>query len=315
MCMRPITQDLIEGAILGAAVGDALGYPVEFLSRQNIKREALNASLISDDTQLMMAIAKAVIAARTATGFGFHFAKELVAWLDSPENNRAPGMACLTGARRLKSGVPWQEAGGLQSKGAGSIMRAAPIGLALTSPSRVIEWSRFSCLPTHRHPVAILATQAWALAIFHALHGLPFETISKNTMVFLHRRDADLDLILNRFVLSKINFKPEIALGSYMGIGDGWVAEEALLMALYVAEKFGDRFDEAIEIAVTIDGDSDTVGCLVGAILGARHGKSAISDKWLTNLEHKDDLFTLAERLYQRRAADPFLFKTPPWRP
>jgi ADP-ribosylglycohydrolase len=91
-------------------------------------------------------------------------AKEFVEWSRSTENDRAPGTTCIAGCRNLSEGIAWREAGIAGSKGCGSAMRTAPIGLLFCDDeSRLIEVVRASSLPTHRHPTALAFAAATSL--------------------------------------------------------------------------------------------------------------------------------------------------------
>src|SRR4051794_38578584 len=112
----------IEAILFGLALGDALGYPVEFLSRENIRQkfgsdgiqQPLNPALYSDDTQMTLALAEGLLDAgvnapldNLMQAVGNHF----IEWLDSPHNNRAPGTTCIKGVERFQSGISWRESG------------------------------------------------------------------------------------------------------------------------------------------------------------------------------------------------------------
>ena len=80
-------------------------------------------------------------------------------------------------------------------------------------------------------------------------------------------------------------------------IGDGWVASEAVAMAVYCAMRYPDDYTGAIRRAVNIPGDSDSVGSITGGLVAARLGLAAIPPKWTLNLELSDYLTQLATRL------------------
>lgn len=81
-------------------------------------------------------------------------------------------------------------------------------------------------------------------------------------------------------------------------LGQGWVAEETLAIALYCALKYSDDFDKALVAAVNHNGDSDSTGAVTGNILGAYLGLSAIPEKYLKNLELRDVILEIADDLY-----------------
>ncbi len=68
-------------------------------------------------------------------------------------------------------------------------------------------------------------------------------------------------------------------------LGEGWVGEEALAIAVYCALVAGDDFDLGIRLAVNHSGDSDSAGTIAGNILGALLGRKTIAERWLRQLE------------------------------
>ncbi|MEU3345132.1 ADP-ribosylglycohydrolase family protein [Streptomyces sp. NPDC006700] len=171
------------GAMIGLALGDALGFPAEFDDVPSILAkfgpwrgmELPKRAIVSDDTQMTLALGHAL---RTAMGRGLLTPKrlerplreEFVDWYQSPQNNRAPGRTCLTACSLLKAeGRAWQEASRIESKGCGANMRVAPIGLApgLSDEQRSGAAQLQSAL-THGHPTALAASDLTA----HAVHLL-----------------------------------------------------------------------------------------------------------------------------------------------
>ncbi|MFJ7150099.1 ADP-ribosylglycohydrolase family protein [Streptomyces sp. NPDC100445] len=171
------------GALLGLALGDALGYPTEFRTVPEIiagsgpwrTLEPPRPALVSDDTQMTLALGRAL---RTATargdltpdGLERPLRAEFVAWYRSPENDRAPGATCLRACALLtEAGRPWQDASQVGSKGCGADMRVAPVGLApgLSAEQRAGA-AQLQAALTHGHPTALAASDLTA----HAVHLL-----------------------------------------------------------------------------------------------------------------------------------------------
>ena len=81
-------------------------------------------------------------------------------------------------------------------------------------------------------------------------------------------------------------------------LGQGWVAEEALAIAVYCALKYPDDIDRALIASVNHKGDSDSTGAIAGNIVGAHVGLSGIPDKYKKNLELYDIILEMADDLY-----------------
>ena len=80
-------------------------------------------------------------------------------------------------------------------------------------------------------------------------------------------------------------------------LGQGWIAEEALAIAIYCA-LVARNFKQGVILVVNHDGDSDSTGAIVGNLLGAMHGVKAIPAEWLEPLELRDVITDVAEDLY-----------------
>lgn len=81
-------------------------------------------------------------------------------------------------------------------------------------------------------------------------------------------------------------------------LGQGWVGEEALAIAVYCALRHPDSFEDAIVAAVNHSGDSDSTGAIAGNIMGAALGFQAIPEKYLEKLELRDVILELADDLF-----------------
>src|SRR5690348_5978476 len=122
------------GSLFGLAYGDALGKPTEFQDYPTIiatygsggPRELTgDPALVTDDTQMALAVGEAIVAAGAFTPEALEPAlrSAFLTWAASPDNNRAPGMTCLRACAALSDGRPWQQATEAGSKGCGANMR------------------------------------------------------------------------------------------------------------------------------------------------------------------------------------------------
>lgn len=125
------------------------------------------------------------------------------------------------------------------------------------------------------------------------------------TVSELFKDDAHLqelvDIIDLAVVLSENN-RTDIENIEY--IGEGWVAEETLAIAIYCALRYQTDFSKAIIASVNHSGDSDSTGAVTGNIVGAICGYNGIEEKWKTDLELKDIILEIADDLISGCEAD-----------
>ncbi|MGJ5896123.1 ADP-ribosylglycohydrolase family protein [Streptomyces niveiscabiei] len=175
-----------SGALMGLALGDALGFPTEFNDVPQIvakfgpwRQMPLPArAIVSDDTQMTLALARGLRSARDRgvlgpQGMERSVREEFVKWYHSPENNRAPGGTCLRACELLDDpGRRWQDASQIDSKGCGANMRVAPIGLApALSDEQRAGAAQLQAALTHGHPTGLAASDLTAHAVRLLAHG------------------------------------------------------------------------------------------------------------------------------------------------
>ncbi|GAC79769.1 ADP-ribosylglycohydrolase [Gordonia malaquae] len=333
-----VAEDRIAGCLVGGAVGDALGAPIEFCSRQQIMAtfgprglveyaEAYGGiGKVTDDTQMSLFTAEGLLRGRSraldrAGGGGFgslatvDFAYQR--WLETQgirpvltlpdaagrwlidhrelHDRRAPGATCLS-ALQSKTG-PGEFATN-DSKGCGGVMRAAPVGLfgyAMGEPvDRIFEHGADVARLTHGNPSGYLPAGVLAATVHQLIGGASIDEAVSAALAILRQCEGASE------TLTAIDRALELAEGgvpvaeAIQNLGEGWVGEEALAIAIYSA-LVADNFDDGVAIAVNHDGDSDSTGAIVGNILGAKLGASAISSQWTDDLELRDVLFEVAE--------------------
>jgi len=321
-----------SGSLFGLALGDALGAKTEFLSVREIQQQfgsdgpdapPGDPALVTDDTQMALAVGEALLESPqpyTAAILEGPLRRAFVAWADSPDNDRSPGMTCLTACARLKMGMPWTQATVADSKGCGANMRVAPVGLVpgLTGETRA-ALAQFQAALTHGHPTALAASDltAWAVAdlsgggdpgglprrareyarsqrtVYHAdwlgtLWQRPFET---SPAEFIARGWDECLGVLDR--LDNALDQADREHNPCRITGEGWVAEEAFATGLLCFLLFPDDPVAALRRAAVSSGDSDSIACLAGAFAGARHGLAAWPQEWLGRIEYRDRLARL----------------------
>ncbi|MBQ9506512.1 MAG: ADP-ribosylglycohydrolase family protein [Clostridia bacterium] len=244
------------------------------------------------------------------------FAKEnsenRVSWLcDVPElySPRAPGNTCISALQAQRNGAPLPdpERPINNSKGCGGVMRAAPVGLLRRPDANLADVTREganAAAVTHGHPLGWLPAAALACIVrMCAYPERPMslrETVTKATAavaaVFADEPQigAFTDIMERAVRLSE---NTESDLDNIHRLGEGWVGEEALAIAVYSALRHQSDFSACICAAVNHKGDSDSTGAVAGNILGAWLGLEAIDPVWKQDLELYDELIELADDL------------------
>ncbi len=295
--------------LYGLALGDAMGWPIEFLKMPKIKiaygdegiQEPPNPALVTDDTQMTVAIAEALIEAGDADIDTLMevVTRRLIDWSNSPENTRAPGHTVTEAVRALEAGLSWREAGSAQGLGNGSCIRVAPIGyLYQKDPGRLREVAHATGIATHAHPTADAATIASAYLIKLALDGVHPVDYANQMLEFC----GDVSLGFYDTLL-KVGHVAEWTdeLAAMEHLGNGWLADEAVAMAVYCTARYTSDFPGAVRRAVNIAGDSDSVGSIAGGLVAARYGLGVIPAEWIERVEGRELLTDLASRLAAKK--------------
>jgi ADP-ribosylglycohydrolase len=292
--------------LYGLALGDALGAHTEFLKLPQIKarfgtngiQEPPIPALYTDDTQMTLALTEGLLEAGLRAPLNaqmYEIGKQFITWMHSPDNNRAPGTTCLRGVARFEKGTSWRESGILESKGCGSAMRVATIGyLYRDDDTRLREIAAASSLITHRHPTAIAATVGAAFLVKLALSGTPPSEYMRRLLQFTDSMSNEFDEAIMRVGHCLGWGSEETALDH---IGEGWTGEEAVALALYCVLRYPDDYVACVRRAANSSGDSDSIACIAGGIMGARLGLDAIPEEWRNRCERPEYLVNVALRM------------------
>lgn len=241
-------------------------------------------------------------------------------WLrDIPAMNhrRAPGMTCINALTSLKQHQEVRN----YSKGCGGVMRVAPVGLfyARILPAtpehqemiidEMMEVTGRIAGCTHKHPLGYLPAAALAYIIYRLVQLAPQEAEDKletiigasidqlrHSFAGKEKSIKSLHALINMAVdLSKTDAPDETCIRR---IGEGWVGDEALAIAVYCCCKYRKDFEKAVCAAVNHSGDSDSTGAICGNMMGAMLGLDAIPSYYLENLELKEVIQEIASDLF-----------------
>jgi ADP-ribosylglycohydrolase len=297
------------GALYGLAIGDALGMPVQSLSRAEIVARygplitefcpgpdghplaaGLPAGSVTDDTEQAMLLARLVVAGRGEVDAA-DLARDLLAW---EESMRARGSVDLLGPSTrqalaaLAAGVGVAEAGrtGLTN---GAAMRITPVGIATASrhpgllEDRVVAASRL----THNTGVALAGAAAVAMAVSAGIDGDSLPVATSRAVAAAASAAGRGHWAAGAEVAARISWATGLATGLGQGqlidtvyrlVGTSLATQESVPAAFAVAAACpGDPW-LACRIAASLGGDSDTIAAMTGAICGACHGAGAFPD-------------------------------------
>ena len=317
----------IKGCLLGGAVGDALGAPVEYLEWSAIEakfgpRGIVDFSpaygitgAITDDTQMMLFTAEGLLRAyvRGSSGRTCHVPSvihhALLRWLMTQDHQsavlistdgwlvdelalwsrRGPGITCLNALQAsTRLGMPAEN----DSKGCGAVMRVAPCAFF----ANAFEYAAESGRLTHGHPTGYMAAGLFADILQRmvdrqdSLEHAVTESLAKHGQkVGMEETRSMLERVLFFFYEGYRPTPQRIA-----DFGAGWVAEEALAIGLWCALS-ADSFEQGVINAVNHSGDSDSTGLIAGHLLGIQYGPAAIPARWYEKLELHDVIEQVAK--------------------
>jgi len=302
--------DKARGVLYGLAIGDALGRPTEFLSLSAIKRkygekgiqDLPKPAFFTDDTQMSLAIAEALVKVgeKGIEEIMEAVREEFIKWAHSPDtSSRAPGSTCLRGVANMESGIHWTRSGIPESKGCGSAMRAGPIGYVYQHvPEKLREVAHATGICTHGHPTADAACIGAAYLVKLALEGIQPSVMIGELLSFTRGISDEWEEAIEK-IRKCLDWEDEEQALSFLG--EGWVGEEAVALALYCFLRYPDSYEKCVLRAANTNGDSDSIACIAGAISGACLGVKAIPKDWVEQIENKDYLIDLGIRLAEAR--------------
>ena len=171
-----------------------------------------------------------------------------------------------------------------QSKGCGTIMRVAPVGLIATR-GQVRACAIETSALTHGHVTGQLAAAAWAEMLADVSAGERLEQTAARIATEYDRLDGGKETAqaINAALAARKDGRPE----TVERLGGGWTAEEALAIALYAC-LCGKDLHECLSIAVTHSGDSDSTGAIAGNMFGIMAPDAVLSHPWATVIQCAD---------------------------
>ncbi len=313
----------VKSSLFGVAVGDALGIPVEFQSRQTISKNPITdmigygtynlpAGTWSDDSSLTFCLAEALTEEFSLNTIGQNFVKWYYENYWTPYGNVFDiGIATQQAISRLATGEKPELAGSFDESdnGNGSLMRILPLLFYLLDKpinERYDITKKVSSI-THGHIRSVIACfyyLEFARQIFEGkdkfeiYRNLQTEVANHLTLLSIDAREIAL---FDRLLKSDIYNLDEDQIQS-----SGYVLHtlEASIWCLLTTN----NYKEAVLKAVNLGNDTDTTGAVTGGLAGLLYGLENIPEKWLQQIARKDDIENLAERLAEKRNGKPIRY-------
>jgi len=215
---------------------------------------------------------------------------------------RAPGLTCLAAlSARVASATHDLSPAVNDSKGCGGVVRAAPFGFLL-SPEIAFEHACVNAGFTHGHPTGALAAGYLAAVVWELARGArPLVALEgADALLARHPAREETAEAVTR-ARSAAAGRTRLDGRTLEHLGGGWVAEEALAIALAcLLQHDPDRSSVAdtLWLAAAHGGDSDSTASITGNLLGAMLGADALPGAWLADLELRDIVERLARDLW-----------------
>ena len=295
-------RDRARGAMLGLAMGDALGTTLEFTTRDSLSPQtdltgggpfSLAPGVWTDDTSMALALGESLVACR-----GFDAAdvmRRFVAWWQKGEYTpvgRCFDIGNTTAAalgRFQHTGDPLAGSTSEQDAGNGSLMRLAPVPIFAHDDTGLCRTlAAQQSRTTHGAPQAVDACAFFADLLRRAIGGEMKQTLLAPQVITAHEQVRI------------------VAAGGWHGMhrdqirSTGYVVD-TLEAALWAVSQTG-TFRDAVILAVNLAGDADTVGAVTGQLAGALYGMRGIPAPWLKKLAWRDRLLACADNLLDARA-------------
>jgi ADP-ribosyl-[dinitrogen reductase] hydrolase len=310
-------QSRARGMLVGLAVGDALGAPVEFLpqpqdfyiSEMGDKIEHFHNNYRApkgtwtDDTEMTLCIADSLL---ENSGYdSYDIMNKFLLWSTqgyrTPDGKPAADVGNQTARaieRFCNNSIILADETKENSAGNGAIMRLAPIVIAAhDSVESAVELSRLSCRETHNSIAAEAVTEMFATSLFYALYG------KENDYIAQHFTDQ----------LSKKEYKDFFSDNKYALIGRAKEKDGAMLHNLggYIVDAFAiafwgllnfENFKDGMMAVIRLGGDTDTNAAIYGQLAGAYYGYEAIPEEWREGVYLASELVEIADELLELKS-------------
>lgn len=292
------------GALIGGALGDAMGMPTQLLSPAEIKADydfvdhfvdpspdhpvsqGLKAGTITDDTEQTLLLATVLLS--SGHGFDHHaWVNALIAW---EEDIKARGGYDLLGPSTkraidaINAGTPPEEAG-RNGETNGAAMRIAPVGILVPPGNALIARVAETCRATHNTTIAISSAAAVAAVISHGIDGADWRAAISHAVAAARAGEKQGHWVPGGTVAARIEWALDMVEDCsveegisrvFDRLGTSVISQESVPAAFAVLKLAqGDAWKAAV-IAANLGGDTDTIGAIAGSMAGACAGYESL---------------------------------------
>ena len=308
-----VKKNIVLDGIMGLAVGDALGVPVEFESRENLRNNPVKGMMgygtynqpegtWSDDTSLTLCLLEALIEREYKVT---SLANKFVKWYQKAEYTATGkmfdiGKSTYDAINRIIGGINPVDAGGKSEydNGNGSLMRILPLAFYLKDEEdiekRVEKIYEVSSI-THGHMRSKIACHFYIEMAISLIKGKNLKDSYLDAVVIIkeHYKDEEELKYFNRVLSGDIYKLDESEIKS-----SGYVIDtlEAALWCILTTNSY----KEAVLKAVNLGQDTDTVGAVTGGLVGIYYGMDQIPNEWIEAIKNKKLINNLSQSLYNK---------------
>ncbi len=301
----------MTGGILGAAIGDALGVPVEFLSREEVRRNPVTGmrgygshnkppGTWSDDTSMMLCHMQSLY----EKGYGREDAmNKFIEWwhrgLWKPAPSRQFGIGNIVyraiGNYILNGDIDKCGLRGEMDNGNGSLMRIMPVSLYFhnASDSEMVAGIAGMSNITHAHPRSVLACVIFTVMVQEMLKG------NNAVTAYINMAGRIPGMIRGTGCEGELATFKKILDGTLPALKEDQIKSSGYVVDTLEASIWcllnSSSFEEAVLKAVNLGGDTDTTGAVAGGLAGVCYGFDSIPSEWLNELVRLQDILSLTK--------------------
>lgn len=311
---------LIHSALFGIAVGDALGVPVEFKSRENLQQNPVEDYLgymcwnqppgtWSDDSSLTFCLAE-----NLSENYNLHnIANSFVKWYQEGYWGAHHKVFDVGGStrysiQRLITGESPYYSGNMMEcdNGNGSLMRILPIAFYLIDEmnlDKIYQIVKEVSGITHAHFRSIFACFIYIVFVLELIKG------NDKRAAYLNMQTKVLDYIADKdFNTNEIQLFSRLLSNSIENYQESEIYSSGYVIhsieAAFWCFMNENSYDKTVLCAVNLGGDTDTTAAITGGLAGLLYGFEAIPKKWIDQLARKDDIFDLCDKLEKKLTAE-----------